>query len=96
MNSTDQAIQSIRPGWHPIAEAAARQLYADPCDAIWLSHGSFVDWCSGAIDAATIGKDREIQQLTRLLDEAMEVFKAYLNVPEATALREKWERLKNQ
>lgn len=34
-------------------------------------------------------------EMARLLDEAMEVFKAYLNVPEATALREKWERLKN-
>jgi len=31
----------------------------------------------------------------QMLDEAMAVFKAYVNVPEANALRDRWERLKS-
>ena len=40
-------------------------------------------------------KDQRIVELTQMLDEAMAVFKAYVNVPEANALRDRWERLKS-
>jgi len=37
-----------------------------------------------------------IDEMARLLDDAMGVFKAYVNVPEANALRERWEQLKSE
>jgi predicted component of type VI protein secretion system len=41
-------------------------------------------------------KDRQIAVMAQLLDEAMRVFKAYVNVPEANALRERWGKLKSE
>lgn len=38
--------------------------------------------------------DAEIARLQALLDEAMAVMGTYINVPEAAALRARWEKLK--
>lgn len=40
-------------------------------------------------------KDQRIVQLETLLDESMKVIGLYINVPEAIALRERWEKLKS-
>jgi hypothetical protein len=40
-------------------------------------------------------KDRQIAAMGLLIDDAMAVFKTYVNVPEANALRERWEKLKH-
>jgi len=40
-------------------------------------------------------RDQRIAAMALLLDEAMAVFKAYVNVPEANALRERWAGLRS-
>lgn len=53
-----------------------------------------VGWGQGEIDSsATIAEESEAK--SALLDQAMKIFSAYLNVPESRALQERWEKLKN-
>jgi hypothetical protein len=39
---------------------------------------------------------KRIDMMTTLLDDTMAVFKTYLNVPEANAVRDRWLELRNE
>lgn len=57
----------------PLARQIADQLYKDPADTIWLSYGSFADWCDSAINVATADHKAQIERLQAEFDTGCKI-----------------------
>ena len=86
-----ERLNRVSDAYRSQADTYERTLYE-----VWKLVGDRTDNVLTSTRECLTAKDKNITEMAGLLNEAMAVFRAYVNVPEANALRDRWEKLKRE